>query len=146
MVESGRWEHRRRARRRALQALYQWQLTRQGADEIIQQFLQAQDFEGVDEALFRELVEGVIASDEALGERLAGCLERPLAQCDVMERVILLMGAWQLLHAADLPHQVILEESVDLATRFGSAQSPGFVNGVLDHAARQWRGVPGDHA
>ncbi|MNC94649.1 hypothetical protein D3C83_115560 [compost metagenome] len=59
--------------------------------------------------------------------------------CDVMERVILLMGAWQLLHDAELPHPVILEECVDLAQRFGSDQSPGFVNGVLDHAARQFR-------
>ena len=139
MTEAGRWEHRSRARRRALQALYQWQMTRQPADEIIPQFLETQDFAGVDTGLFRELVSGVIATDEALAERLAPCLDRPLAQCDVMERVILLMGAWQLLHDAELPYQIILEECVDLARRFGSDQSPGFVNGVLDHAARQFR-------
>ena len=60
-------------------------------------------------------------------------------RCDVMERVVLLLGAWQLLNQPELPTAVVLEESVDLAARFGSDQSPGFVNGVLDSAAREWR-------
>jgi N utilization substance protein B len=140
MAESNRWEPQKRARRRALQALYQWQMTRQPAEEIIEQFMEAQDFREVDTRLFRDLVSGVISEHEVLVEQLAPSVERPMAQCDVMERVILLMGAWQLQHQPDLPHQVILEESVDLASRFGSAQSPGFINGALDHAARAWRG------
>jgi N utilization substance protein B len=66
-------------------------------------------------------------------------MDRPLQQCDVMERVILLLGAWQLINDPSLPYQVILEESVDLAKRFGSPQSRIYVNAVLDHAAHNWR-------
>jgi N utilization substance protein B len=145
MAEPDRWEPRRRARRRALQALYQWQITRQPAEEIIEQFLETQAFDGVDTGFFRELVNGVVSGEEELSERLTVCVDRPMAQCDVMERVIILLGAWQLLNDPALPAPILIEESVDLAVRFGSDQSPGFVNGVLDRAAREWRGADAGH-
>lgn len=142
MVKGSHWEPRRRARRRALQALYQWQMTGQEAGEIIAQFRATQDFANVDTELFEALVQGVITACPELGERLQAVLDRPLDQCDVMERVLLLLGAWQLLHDSELPMEVVIDESVDLAKRFGSEQSPKYVNGVLDRAARAWRVAP----
>lgn len=139
MSSNGRWEPRRRARRRALQALYQWQIAGQEAGEIIRQFHETQDFGNVDAALFETLVRGVTQEHAKLRERLQEILDRPFHQCDVMERVVLLLGAWQLLHDPDLPVQVVIDESVELAKRFGSSQSPKYVNGVLDRAARTWR-------
>ena len=65
-------------------------------------------------------------------------MDRPLEKCDVMERVILLLGAWQLSNDPSMPYQVVIEESVELAKRFGSPQSRAYVNAVLDHAARDW--------
>ena len=127
-----------RARRCAVQALYQWQLTDQEAGEIIIQFLDAQDFSAVDEDLFRRLVRGVIEEHQALGEKLQPHLDRDFAQCDVMERIILLMGAWQLTHDPALPPTVLIDESIELAHTFGSPQSHAYVNGVLDKAARDW--------
>lgn len=138
MTDPGQWEPRKRARRRALQALYQWQMTGQAAEEIIQQFLETQNFENADHELFGVLVHGVIASQQELGAALKDHLDRPLEDCDVMERVILMLGAWQLLHDRDTPYQVVLDESVELAKRFGSGQSPVYVNGVLDQASRSW--------
>lgn len=142
MAEAGRWEHRRRARRRALQALYQWQLAGGEASAIIGQFQESQDFDGVDADLFASLVTGVVSGHQDLERTLVDSLDRPLAMCDVMERVILLMGAWQLCHDPRTPPPVVLEESVELAQRFGSDQSPGFVNGVLDHLARHLADAP----
>ena len=84
MPERGQWEPRRRARRRALQALYQWQLTGQEASEILVQFREAQDFSGVDENLFKELVVGVVEEHEALASNLNPFMDRPLEKCDVM--------------------------------------------------------------
>jgi transcription termination factor NusB len=101
--------------------------------------------DGVDTGFFRELVNGVVSGEEELSERLTVCVDRPMAQCDVMERVIILLGAWQLLNDPALPAPILIEESVDLAVRFGSDQSPGFVNGVLDRAAREWRGADAGH-
>lgn len=137
--EAGRHERRRRARRRALQALYQWQITRQDADEILRQFRQAQDLSQVDESLFENLVKGVTGGQEELDRSLKPFLDRPIEQVDIMEQAVLRLGAWELLHCPEMPYRVVLNECIDLAHRFGAEQGHAFVNGVLDKAARVWR-------
>ena len=134
-----RFEPRKRARRRALQAIYQWQMTGQDASEILGQFRTAQDLSKIDEEHFERLLFGVTKDKEALNDALQPFLDRPMEQVDVMERVVLRIGAWELLNCPELPFRVILDESVDLAKRFGSEQGHSYVNAVLDKAARVWR-------
>lgn len=134
-----RFESRRRARRRALQALYQWHLTGQDVGEILAQFHEEQDFSNVDTELFATLVRKVSAGRAGIDEKIAPFLDRPLAQLDVIEHVILSIGAYELLHSIEVPHQVVIDEAVNLAKQFGAEQGHTFVNGVLDKAARQWR-------
>jgi len=134
-------ESRRRARRRALQALYQWQMNRQEAEEIVLQFRLVQDLSIVDEAFFESLVRGVIAEHDDIDRSLQPFLDRPLEQVDIMEQVILRLGAWELRHCPEVPFRVVLDESIDLAHRFGAEQGHAFINGVLDKAARVWRPV-----
>ncbi len=133
-----------RARRRALQALYQWQLTGQDAGSILQQFRQTQDFKGVDDAYFEELVRGVIQQQDELDEKLQPFLDRSLEVVDAIEKNVLRIGAWELLNAPQLQFRIVLDESIDLARRFGAEQGHAFVNGVLDKVARAWR--PGEFA
>jgi N utilization substance protein B len=142
MAESRGFERRRRSRRRALQAIYQWQITGQSAGEILQQFRDVQDLSQVDEEHFEALLEGVIRQTEQLDLQLAPFLDRPVSQVDLMERVVIRIGAWELLNSRDIPYRVILDESIDLARRFGSEQGHAFVNAVLDKAAKAWR--PGE--
>lgn len=139
MNTSERFEPRKRARRRALQAIYQWQITGQEAAEILAQFRAAQDLSQIDEEHFESLLCGVTADKEALNEALQPFLDRPMEQVDVMERVVLRIGAWELLNCPELPYRVVLDESVDLARRFGSEQGHSYVNAVLDKAAGVWR-------
>jgi N utilization substance protein B len=139
MAASHSQEPRRRARRRALQALYQWRLNPRPAAEILAQFHAVQDFTGVDVQWFESLVRGAIESAEMLDERLGEFLDRQARHLDVIEHVILHLGAWELLNHPELPAPVILDEAVDLARRFGAEQGHGFVNAVLDKAARAWR-------
>lgn len=139
MSEAGRFEPRRRARRRALQAIYQWQMTRQDAVEILRQFQSAQDMTGVDETHFEKLLIGVSACQESLDGDLQPFLDRPFDQVDVMEQVVLRMGAWEMLHCPEMPFRVVLDECVDLAHRFGSEQGHAYINAVLDRAGRVWR-------
>ena len=134
------FEPRRRARRRALQALYQWQITGQDADEILRQFRSVQDMSGVDDAYFETLLRGVIAGQAGLDSELEPFLDRPLGHVDLMERVVLRIGAFELLNCPELPVPVVLDECVDLALRFGSEQGHSYVNAVLDRAAHKWRG------
>lgn len=136
------WEPRRRARRRALQALYQREITGDDVDEIIIQFLDTQDFSTVDEAYFKQLVHGVAGEAATLQEDLQPILDRPFGQLDTMERILLLLGAWHYRFDPQVPWPVVVNEAVDLANRFGSDQTHSYVNAVLDRAARAWN-VPG---
>lgn len=139
MKGRSRFEPKRRARRRALQALYQWHLTRQDVEEIIRQFLEEQDFSEVDTGLFQQLVKDVVRDHEMLDKELQPFLDRPVAQLDVLESVILKIAALELLSHPEVPCKVVLDEAIDLARRFGADQGHSFVNAVLDKAARSWR-------
>jgi len=139
MNTSKRFEPRRRARRRALQAIYQWQITGQEAGEILGQFQAVQDLSQVDEEHFEKLLRGVTTDKTILDAALQPFLDRPMEQVDLMERVVLRIGAWELLNCPELPFRVVLDESVDLALRFGSEQGHSYVNAVLDKAAGEWR-------
>ncbi len=141
MSKQDRFGPRKRARRRALQAIYQWQITHQDANEILRQFREMQDLSQVDEEYFERLLRCVINQNERLNNALEPFLDRPLDQLDVMERVVLMIGAWELLDCPELPYRVVLDESIDLARRFGSEQGHSYVNAVLDQAARKWRAV-----
>jgi N utilization substance protein B len=134
-----RFESRRRARRRALQALYQWHLTGQEVDEILNQFREEQDFSNVDTELFATLVRKVSKDQADLDEKIEPFLDRPVKQLDVIEHVILSIGTYELLYSIEVPHQVVIDEAINLAKQFGAEKGHSFVNGVLDKAAKQWR-------
>lgn len=137
--KENRFEFRRRARRRALQALYQWHLTGLDVGEILAQFREEQDFSNVDTELFATLVRKVSKDQAAIDEKIAPFLDRPLSQLDVIEHVILSIGAYELLNSIEVPHQVVIDEAINLAKMFGAEQGHSFINGVLDKAASQWR-------
>ena len=139
MREQGQFEPRRRARRRALQALYQWQMTGQVANEILTQFQAAQDMTGVDEEYFKRLLLSVSSGKKQLDMELQRFLDRPFEQLDMMEKAVLRIGAYEMLHCPELPFRVVIDECVDLAHRFGSEQGHAYVNAVLDKGAREWR-------
>jgi len=134
-----RFEARRRARRRALQALYQWHLTGQEVGGILTQFREEQDFSNVDTELFATLVRKVSKDQADIDEKIEPFLDRPITQLDVIEHVILSIGAYELMYSIEVPHQVVIDEAVNLAKQFGAEQGHSFINGVLDKAAKQWR-------
>jgi len=139
MSDPDRFEPRKRARRRALQAIYQWQMTGQDAGDILRQFRAVQDMNGVDEQYFENLLRGISSSQESLDGELQPFLDRPFDQVDLMEQVVLRIGAFEMLHCPELPFRVVVDECVDLAHRFGSEQGHAYINAVLDRAAREWR-------
>ena len=134
-----RFEFRRRARRRALQALYQWHLTGQDVGDILEQFREEQDFSNVDTELFATLVRKISVRQADIDEKIEPFLDRPLKQLDVIEHIILSIGVYELLYSIEVPHQVVIDEAINLAKQFGAEQGHSFVNGVLDKAAKQLR-------
>jgi N utilization substance protein B len=149
---------RSQARRYAVLALYQWQLTGQDPAEIGRHFFDdpawagevAGSLAGVEEGsapgelpevaydreLFEQLLQGVPLHQEDLDTRLQAALDRPLSRVDPVERAILRTGAFELINSPQIPVRVIINEAVDLARLLGAEQGHRFVNGVLDRLAR----------
>jgi N utilization substance protein B len=130
---------RHRARRAAMQALYQWELTGQQATEIENHFLRDERAQPLDEEYFRELVREVPGRHDELREALQPCLDRQLGSVDPVERAILQIAAYELLFRPDVPTRVVLNEAVELAKNFGAEHGYKFVNGVLDKLAGRAR-------
>ena len=131
---------RARARRTAVQALYQWDLTNQPVDSIIKEFeSERAELRKADKDYFRRIVSGVVEHREMIARGLNGILDRSLTGLDPVERVILLLGTYELMFELELPWRVVVNEAVDLAKMFGAEQSYKYINGVLDAAARQLR-------
>lgn len=122
-----------------MQALYQWQLTRQSAEEIEQQFLESPDSAGADAEHFSELLRQSVANHQQTQQALGALLDRPLEQLDPVESAILLIGMHELQHRLDIPYRVVINECVDLCKRFGATDAHKYVNAVLDRAARESR-------
>jgi transcription antitermination protein NusB len=130
---------RRKARRFALQAVYQWQLSRNDLADIELQFLTDNDMKKVDRLYFHELLHGIPARLTELDASLQPALDRPLAEVSQVEKAILRIGAFELLARPDVPWRVIINEGIELAKVFGADDSFKYVNGVLDKVARRLR-------
>ena len=127
------------SRKLAMQALYQWQLAGQSASELRRQFATEEGYDDAEQEYFSELVGGVTASVVSLDSTLQPLIDRPLGQLDPVERAVLWIGLFELLHRPDVPYRVVINEGVELAKRFGATDGHKFVNAVLDRAARELR-------
>lgn len=130
---------RSRARRRALQAVYAWQMSGSSAREVIAQFAHEQAKEQADLEYFEDLVRGVEQHCDDLDEALKPFLDRDIDQVDAIERAALRIAAYELRHRPDVPYRVVINEAIESVKRFGAEHGHTYVNGVLDHAAAAWR-------
>ena len=130
---------RSRARRRAAQAIYAWQIGGNPIASVIEEFRHEQDMEIADMAYFEDLLRGVEKHCAELDAGLAPWLDRDIAQVDPLERAVLRLAAYELRHRPDVPYRVVLNEAVEVAKRFGAEHGHTYINGVLDKASRAWR-------
>lgn len=128
-----------RARARALQALYAWEM-RGGEGNLEQVATQAWDDMAISPAERRvagPLVRFVAQRQRELDDELADVTTNwRLERVGAIERCVLRLGAAEL-SLGETPPRVVIQEAVTLAERFGSAASARFVNGVLDALARR---------
>ena len=132
---------RSRARRRALQAVYAWQMSGASARDVIAQFAHEQAKEQADLDYFEDLVLGVDKHCDELDDALAPFLDRDIEQVDPIERAALRIAAYELRQRRDVPYRVVLNEAIETVKRFGAEHGHTYVNGVLDRAAAEWRAV-----
>ncbi len=130
---------RSRARRRALQAVYAWQISGNRIDGVIEQFRHEQDMQIADLEYFEELVRGVARLQQELDAAIMPYLDREIARVDPIERAALRIAAYELRERVDVPYRVVINEAVETTKRFGADHGHTYVNGVLDKLARACR-------
>jgi transcription antitermination protein NusB len=126
---------RSRARRRALQALYAWQVGGSNMGNVIEQFRHEQDMEVADQEYFEDLLRGVEKHAPELDAGIKPFVDREVEQIDPIERAVLRLAAYELKYRPDVPYRVILNEAIEVTKRFGADHGHSYVNGVLDKLA-----------
>jgi len=130
---------RARARRYAMQALYQWDLSGTDLPAIRRQFLESEDFSKADQSYFVELLRKIPKDIDSIDINIAEYTDRPLARVDPVERAVLRIAMYELLSRPDIPYRVVINEAILMAKKFGAEQGHAFVNGILDKAAHKIR-------
>ncbi len=134
----------RRARCLVIEALYEAETSGHSAEEAYDRRLHdvaAEDGEVAGKrpsAFGRKVLRGVLDSRDELDRRLQPVAPRhPLGTLPVVERTILRLALWELLNDNSAPVGAVVNEAVELAHRYGSETSAGFVNGVLRTVSKE---------
>lgn len=142
-LTKGEQRMRRRARARALQALYAWDVAHEGSVAGVTGRLWDDLSLGAEERAFATpIIRMVEAHGREIDDTLAALTANwRLERLGAIERAALRLGAAELMYTGSdarqvTPPRVVIQEAVLLTERFGSAESARFVNGVLDAVAR----------
>ncbi len=130
---------RRRAREFALQGVYHWLLNQSALTAIESQMGEVGGFDKCDRDLFVGLLRGTVTNAAELQVAFAPYIERPLKEISPVERGILLISTFELVHRPETPYRVIINEAIELAKGYGGTDGHKFVNGVLDKLAARLR-------
>lgn len=125
---------RSRAREVALQLLYQHDLNPRAARRPdVERFVKERLRDPGVEPFTLKLYDGVLAQQAEIDRRLGEAASNwRLPRMAAVDRNVLRLGSFELLFTPETPPNVAIDEAIELARRYGSANSPAFVNGVLD--------------
>jgi N utilization substance protein B len=137
------------ARLAAVQALYQMAVAGAGVEAVLGEFarhrfgadLDGERYVAPDPPLFAMIVRGVTERAADVDRLVAGALMPPWAadRLELILRIILRAGAWELLANREVPGRIVITEYVDVAHAFFGGREPGLVNAVLDRLGRALR-------
>ena len=124
---------RTKARECALQMLYQLDIRHVKPPEIVEQFWQedasSQDVRSFADRLVTGTIDHLPEIDQLITKHASNW---DLSRMAVIDRNILRLGVYELLHVEEVPPKVCINEAVELAKRFGDTDSSKFINGILD--------------
>jgi transcription antitermination factor NusB len=136
---------RSRAREVALQLLFQLDLNPNGKHVQLERFAKGRLREPILQKFCMSLVDGVHAHLAEIDSRLGQVAENwRLPRMAVVDRNILRMGTFELIYTPETPPAAAMDEAIELARRFGTLDSPRFVNGVLDKLKPQGPPTPAE--
>lgn len=124
---------RTKAREVALQLLYRSDLNPKLSEKQVREFIAARLLDLKSREFAKLLYSSTKELQPQLDETLAKSTDNwKLPRMAAVDRNLLRLGAFELAHQKDTPVEVILNESIELAKRFGTSDSPAFINGILD--------------
>ena len=133
---------RHRSRQRALQVLYQWDMTKQPVEQAISSFYltlysEEEKSDSERDEFMEELVTGTSKMTPAIDERIVAKSENwKLDRMPVVDRNILRLAIYEM-SRQETPAAVVIDEALELARQFSGEESVGFVNGILDAVHRE---------
>lgn len=132
---------RRSGREAALQLLFSIEASGQTADEAMPEFWHTFEADPAGREYAEAIVRGVESTKSELDAIItAAATNWRIERMTRIDRNLLRLGTWELTHRTDVPHEVVLDEAVELAKLFGSDASASFVNGVLAAIAEKLEG------
>ena len=124
---------RTRGREIALQVLYQLEQNPDMAPDEVRAFIDRRLHDPALRTYANELLDGVRTHQARLDELIGRVAENwSLERMAAIDRNILRLGAFEMLHRGEVPIKVVINEALELAKRYSTAQSSRFVNGILD--------------
>ncbi len=124
---------RRRSREFAIQVLYQLEINQQTVQETLTQFQKNYLPKGERDEFLERLVHGVLEHRKEIDRLIKQYSKNwQLDRMSLIDRNILRLAIFELMHCEDIPPKVTLNEAIELGKKFGSEESGRFVNGILD--------------
>ncbi|CRK85574.1 N utilization substance protein B [Candidatus Providencia siddallii] len=130
---------RRRARERAVQAVYSWQISKNLISDIRYEFIEDANMLGVDTNYFCDLLFGVVNNIIKLDDLITSYSYRKINELGQIEKAILRISMYELTYREDISYKIIINEGIELAKIFGAEHSYKFINGVLDKTTSAYR-------
>ena len=133
---------RSRAREWALKVLYARETRGGDLNRILEEFLFRRRIAEDRRPYIRRLVEAVASDEAGIDREIQAALTNwRLERLSAIDRAILRLAAAEMIHFDDIPPRVSIQEALGLAEKYGTDQSPRFVNGVLDALMRRLDGA-----
>lgn len=142
----------RKARRFAVQGLYEWLMTDYrfatqhrdllGGNEphtIVARTRSQNAMHTVHLGYYHELMREIPVQAGKLIVELSCYLDRSFDKLDTIEKAVLLIGAYELKHSLHVPYKVVIDEAMQLNTHFGATDAHKFINAILDRYAKDVR-------
>lgn len=130
---------RKKARELALQALYSHLMSGNDIKQVELSIATSNDMSKVDMEYFQAIIHGVAAEPEVIDKAYKAYLGRLPEELDPIEKSIMRLATFELLHRIDTPFKVVINEAIELAKIYGAEESHKFINGALDKAVKTLR-------
>jgi N utilization substance protein B len=130
---------RKKARRYAVQGIYQWQLSGTAIKDIEMQFLESINSKKVDVLYFQDVLVNTLITILEIDDQLTPIINRPIEEVNPVELAILRLACYELMARVDVPYKVVINEALELTKTFGASEGHKFVNGILDKLAKELR-------